>query len=296
MENKIYLNDLILLETFGNNIKLIRHYDSRIILNENLGGFRELVKFGLLDEYQSYQSKDVFKCEYIISFYGEENSNAVFYGVFRVKSVRQNAPMPSKNFTKYWDKMEINEQTYFYDLEELQDYKRFKNRIVIKWGIGSSTRSWHQWNLTEKKKEVIELRPINYIGEFPGYKNVILNYQDLKTMIENPDSNRNWVDELSRISAVYSILDKKTGNVYIGSASGETGGLWGRWSTYAKDPTGGGNKFLSALKNSDEQFALSFQYSILEVLPKGTLRKEVIILEQLYKKKLGPKICELNAN
>jgi len=295
MTNKIYLNELLPLDRFGSKLKLVRHYDSRVKQKSKLENFGALVKYGLLNEYQSYQAKDILNCKYFVSFYGEENSKAVFYGVFKVKSKCQNAPVPSKTFNKYWPQMVINESTYYYELEEILEFEKYKNRIVIKWGTGSSTRSWHQWHNNKKPKELVELRPANYIGEFPGYKNVILDYFDLKKMIDNPDSNRIWFDELSRISAVYAILDKLNGDVYIGSASGETGGLWGRWSTYAKNPSGG-NKLLSKLKNNDEHFSNNLQYSILEVLPRGTRKEDVVSIEQLYKNKLGTKVFGLNAN
>lgn len=295
MESKIYLTDLISLGSFGKSVKLIRHYDSRINLNNDLGGFEELVKFGLLDEYQSYQKNDIFNCDFIISFYGEENSKAVFYGIYKVIQKGQNAPIPSSNFRNYWDEMEINDQTYFYELEELEDYKKFKNRIVIKWGDGSSTRSWHQWISEEKRKEVIEIRPENFIGEFPGWKNVIIDFFDLKKMISNPDSHRNWFNELSKISAVYAILDKSCGNIYIGSAYNEKEGLWSRWLNYSKDPTGG-NKLLQELKKKNNDFYKYLQFSILEILPKGARKEDVLKLEKTLKDKLGTKVYGLNAN
>lgn len=295
MANNIYLNEILPLDKFKTKIKLVRHYDSRVKLNLNHGGFNDLVKYGLLDEYQQYQKKNILNCEYFVSFYGEENSKAVFYGIFKVNNKQQNAPLPSEKFNKFWSEMVISDSTFYYDLEELAEFKKYKNRIVIKWGEGSSTRSWHQWYNPKKQKELLEIRPINFIGEFPGYKMAILDYFDLKKMIENPDSNRSWFDELSRISAVYAILDKSSGNIYIGSAYGESGGLWGRWSTYAKDPTGG-NKLLTELGKNNEQFSNNLQYSILEVLPKGTRKEDVISIEQLYKNKLGTKVFGLNSN
>jgi hypothetical protein len=295
MKSKIYLDDLISFERFGEKFKLVRHYDSRIELDHEKGGFKEFIKFGLLDEYQKYQSKDVLNCEYFVSFYGEEHSKAVFYGIYKVLRKGKNAPPLSGDFLNYWSKMIINEETFYYELEELDEYRKFRNRIVIKWGVGSSARSWHQWYSQDKKKELVEIRPENFIGEFPGLKKVIIDYFDLKRMIDNPDSNRGWYDELSKIAAVYAILDKSNGNIYIGSASGEANGLWDRWATYVKDPTGG-NKLLVALKNQNEHFFEQLQYSILEILPRGARKEDVIGLEQILKHKLGKKVCLLNAN
>lgn len=41
-------------------------------------------KKGKIELYQSFQSKDVFNCDYIISFIGEPNDKARFIGIYDV--------------------------------------------------------------------------------------------------------------------------------------------------------------------------------------------------------------------
>jgi len=87
------------------------------------------------------------------------------------------------------------------------------------------------------------------------------------------------------VAGVYLITDTNTGKHYVGSASGEQGGIWGRWSEYARTKHGG-NKRLRALITADDDYCRHFQFSILEVFPIKRDRHEVLEYEQLYKRKL----------
>ena len=75
----------------------------------------------------------------------------------------------------------------------------------------------------------------------------------------------------------------------------EEGGIWGRWSEYARTKHGG-NKRLIALITVDPEYCSHFQYFILEVFPIKRDRKEVLEYEQLYKKKLRSVQFGLNDN
>ncbi|MBN1998511.1 GIY-YIG nuclease family protein [candidate division KSB1 bacterium] len=290
------LKDIIDLDTLsgGTKIKLVRHFDSRLKIENEPKPFLKLVKQELLEEYQRYQARHIFNCDNIVSFYGEENSKAVFYGIYKVEKFSQDAPPVSDEFKTVWSDMEIHESTFYYTLTELPEYRKYRNRLVIKWGEGASTRMWHQWYDKGKNKEVIEIRPKNYIGDFPGVMNIMIDYWDLKKMIDNPESHRIWYHQLSQIFAVYAILDKVTGKVYIGSAYG-TDGLWGRWSDYIKSKSCG-NKLLDELLQENPAAYLNFQFSVLEVLPYNTKPNDVIAIEKSYKGKLGSRFFGLNAN
>ena len=87
------------------------------------------------------------------------------------------------------------------------------------------------------------------------------------------------------MAGVYLITDIKTGKQYVGSASGEQGGIWGRWIEYARTKHGG-NKRLRELITADNDYCRHFQFSILEVFPIKRDRHEVLEYEQLYKRKL----------
>ena len=96
-------------------------------------------------------------------------------------------------------------------------------------------------------------------------------------------------------ASLSELTDTKTGKHYVGSASGEQGGIWGRWSEYARTKHGG-NKRLKELIAADADYCNNFQYSILEVFPIKRDRYEVLEYEQLYKKKLWSIQFGLNDN
>lgn len=252
----------------GKKVKLVRHKDSR-------AEYRHVMKDReALLQYQREQAKDVFKgCDYIISFIGLERKRSVFIGVFKINS------SGAKNGKHY------------YDLEPVSEFSDFVDRLVIDWG--SNAISWHQW-YDRQEKEVIEILPQGYIGNFPGLLDFVLEYDELKTLIDNPEANHEWCHHLSAVNGVYLILDSSTGQQYIGSANGSNG-IWQRWSDYAG--TGHGhNKELIALHKTDKTHHKNFKFSVLQSLPSNITQREIVEIENLYKQKLGSRAHGLNRN
>ena len=256
----------------SSKIKLVRHKDSR-------KEYKDIIKDrAALLEYQKEQGNPVFKnTDYIISFIGQEGTKSLLFGFFKVNGVEKN----SQN------------NKYYYDLEEvkLKELDDFIDRVVINWG--SSTISWHQW-YHKQNKEIVELLPKGYMGDFKGITDFVLDYQELKKLINNSDANRDWHLNLSSINGVYMILDKKTGNQYIGSAYGQ-GGVWQRWSDYASNGHGGNQKLIELCANKNN-YESNFQFTILKSLPSNLSNREVIKIENLYKDKFGTKAFGLNQN
>ncbi len=249
-------------------VKLVRHKDNRKQYRELIKDRDELLK------YQADQLNNVFgECDYIASFVGIEQSRAIFIGMFKV------------------DDIEKYPNGYKYVLNEVDGFDDFKERLVINWGEGAI--NWHQW-ADSNPKNIVELLPKGYLGEFPGLLDFTLDYTELKKLGENRSANREWYLQLSSINGIYLILDKVTGNQYIGSAYGKEG-VWQRWSEYSK--TGhGGNELLKELCLIDNQYYKNFQFTILQSLPSNLSNKDVIAVENLYKKKLGTKVFGLNKN
>lgn len=252
----------------GKKVKLVRHKDSR-------AEYRHMMKDrDALLEYQKEQGKDVFKnCDYIISFIGIERRRSVFIGVFKV------------NGSKPVD------DGYHYDLEPIDEFSDLIDRIVIDWG--NNAISWHQW-YDRHDKEVIEILPKGYVGAFPGLLDFVLEYDELKTLVNNPDANHDWLQHLSAVNGIYLILDNLTGQQYIGSAYG-TGGIWQRWCEYAAN-SHGGNIELKSLVEKDQGYACNFTFSVLQSLPSNITPREIVKIEGLYKDKLGSRAHGLNAN
>lgn len=265
------LNELFSLKTdlFKNaKVKLVRHKDSRI-------EYRDMIKerSGLL-AYQREQPKEVFKgCDYIISFIGLERRRSILFGVFRVDGVT------------------FRDDKYHYDLTEIPEFDEYVDRIVIDWG--GSAISWHQW-YDAQPKEIVEILPKGYMGNFPGLLDFVLEFGELKRLTSNPEANADWRHHLSAVNGIYLILDTHTGMQYIGSANGSEG-IWQRWSHYAETKHGG-NRELVALIDADENYQRHFRYSILQTLPSNITQREIVAIENLYKEKLGSKAHGLNAN
>jgi len=251
-------------------VKVLRHRSS----NEDLWG---LVYSNRFTQYQNGQSWDVFgDAEYLISFIAERNKYAKFVGVWRVIG---KSKIPRK-------------KGYRYKTKYIPDYEELKRRLIVKWGDG--TRSWAQWLHRQGNKEISEILPADYVMDFPGFYDFTLSYEELRTMVSNPDSNREWYRMLSSISGVYLILDTKNGKQYIGSAYGR-GGIWGRWKSYVKYPHGR-NKLLVELLSKNPRRHKLFQFSILRVLEPSSTKDDVLNQEVLAKKKLGSRAFGLNSN
>ena len=252
----------------GKKVKLVRHKDSR-------AEYRHVIKDReALLEYQREQAKEIFKgCDYIICFIGLERKRSVFIGVFKVNGHN------------------MRNGQYYYDLEPIPEFNTFVDRLVIDWG--SNAISWHQW-YDRQSKEVMEILPQGYIGNFPGLLDFVLEYDELKELINNPDANYEWRHHLSAINGVYLILDSSTGMQYIGSANGNNG-IWQRWSDYAASGNGG-NKELVALQKNDPHHHKNFRFSVLQSLPSNITQREIVAIENLYKQKLGSRAHGLNRN
>ena len=89
------------------------------------------------------------------------------------------------------------------------------------------------------------------------------------------------------------ILAQKSGDLYVGSAYGESG-IWGRWRKYAKSGDGG-NAPLRALIEHDSDYPKQFRFSVLQILPKTLARDEVLQREVLYNHKLGTRATGLKS-
>lgn len=174
-----------------------------------------------------------------------------------------------------------------YKLTLLPNFEDYRKRLIIKLSrpIGRNI-----YNKTFKavqrdfKPEVYELASSTKLGSFPGYNNVLLTHKDLQTIInkEAPE----WKMALSNVKGVYCITDISTGKLYIGSASGDSDGIWQRWSSYANIANlTGGNKSFEEIKNIDAEYIIkNFSYSILEIFDVRTKREDIIHREEFWKK------------
>ena len=276
---------------FSEEAILVRHKDKRI-------NMFDLIEKNYFEFYQSTQNRKSFdKVKFMIVFIGLESTKALFYNIYRINGTKEletnDFPEGFLDMCPWWTSEYIKEkQIKLYDIEPLSGFDDLKERIIIDWGQG--TLAWIQ-NYNEKNiKEVIEILPTGYVKEFTDYLDFTLTYNQLKKLSTYPEANRRWIDKLSSINGIYLILDKKTGNQYIGSAYG-TNGVWGRWQNYISNGHGG-NKLLIELLEKDSNYLSNFQWTILETLPANLTKEKVISYETKYKEKLGTKSFGLNLN
>lgn len=267
-------------------VKMIRHPLSK-------QDVKMIYEMGFIEAYQAEQGKPVFDgCEYILSFLGTSNTNAMFIGCYKVgmryeEDVKKDMMPFGFPFPEYFDR------GCYYELELTDIMGELRNRLVIDWG--KSTIGWHQW--TRVEKEVIAIyspKNIREIKEFKSYEDTILTFHELETIINDPLTYEDWYSALYNINGIYLIRDEETGKQYVGSTY-NIDGIYGRWKCYA-DTHHGGDVGIIAELNSRPNAYEKFVFTILRVLPKIITPEEAINIESLYKQKLGTRIFGMNNN
>lgn len=150
-----------------------------------------------------------------------------------------------------------------YDADEVKEYEQYFGRLVVEYHNPCRTMGRKYENVMDEL-EVVQILNEQYTGnEFPGYENVRLSYPLLKNIVDRQLPG--WVDALRNQKAVYLITDTKTGKMYVGSATSQTGMLLQRWSSYAADGHGGNMELRELVKQQGLDYVKdNFQYSILE--------------------------------
>jgi len=269
-------------------VKMVRHQDTnREIKFEKLKKNKKL-----REEYQSLQSKNIFDCDYILSYLAIENSNSLFIGMYKVEGKEK---VENSTISKSLKELghEDNFTGYKYNLIKVDDLKDLEERLVIDWGKGY--RVWVQWLDKEKNKSVIEIRPEGYVDDFPGYEDVFLEYGELEKIIKYPNANKIWHQKLSSVFGIYLINDENTGKHYIGSAYGENG-IIGRWEIYIKNKMSENKELIKLMENKEEDYKSHFTFTILRTLSKALTKDEVIEKETSYKKRFTTIKFGFNSN
>lgn len=254
-------------------VKLIRHS-----LRDK--SFRECYEKNMVFEYTCHQKPNFSKgYEYWVIFISDSGTLAKLYSIYRVcgsvPDTKDRIPqgLPASEAEGY------NGHNAFFFLEIVDLLREYEGKLIIDWG--SSALMWHQKGTTEKP--IVSLRP-DEKKVFSGYEDLILTYDQLKEIIENPSIYEAWHTALSSVYAIYLIVDRENGRQYVGSAYGGDG-LLGRWSCYVKTLHGNNKLMKEVVCNYPDRYH-NFQFSILQILPKTLTPEEVINTESLYKRKL----------
>ncbi|MCG2523738.1 GIY-YIG nuclease family protein [Staphylococcus epidermidis] len=174
-----------------------------------------------------------------------------------------------------------------YELTLMEDYKEYRKRLIVKLKktIGRDLYNRLYKNIQDTlEPEVYEIAPNTKLGHFPGYQNVTLSHPQMQQIILRNEPS--WKQALMNVKGVYVITDLSNGKLYIGSASGNTDGIWQRWSDYANiENLTGGNKLLNEIKldKGKDYIVNNFQYSILEIFDTKTKANTIINRENYWK-------------
>lgn len=174
-----------------------------------------------------------------------------------------------------------------YELTLMDDYKEYRKRLIVKLKkpIGRDLYNRLYKNIQGTlEPEVYEIAPNTKLGHFPGYQNVTLSHPQMQQIISRNEPS--WKQALMNVKGVYVITDLSNGKLYIGSASGNTDGIWQRWSDYANiENLTGGNKLLNEIKldKGKDYIVNNFQYSILEIFDTKTKANTIINRENYWK-------------
>ncbi len=254
-------------------VKLIRH-----ALTDK--GFKACYDKNMVYEYTCHQKLGFSKgFDYWAIFISGEGTLAKFYALYKVCSaVPDSADLAPKGLPDCEAKGYVGENAVFL-LEPVEALKDYEKRLTIDWG--KSTRMWHQRGTTEKP--VVSLQ-MDEKKVFSGFEDLVLTYDELKEIVCNPVVYEAWHAALASVYAIYLIVDRETGKQYVGSAYG-SGGLLSRWSCYVETYHGHNKRMRELICDYPERFH-SFQFSILQILPKTLTADDVVSVESQYKRKL----------
>jgi len=184
-----------------------------------------------------------------------------------------------------------------YNLTLKEKFNEYRKRLIIKLDRPIGRDIYNKpYNTVQRdfKPEIYELAPSTKLGSFPGYSNVLLKHEDLQCIFhqEAPE----WKGVLSSVKGIYCITDTSNGQLYIGSASGDSGGIWQRWSTYANvnNLTGGNKTFIELKKSGAGHLIDNFTYSIIEIFDMKTKREDILKREEYWKRVFQTVKCGMN--
>ncbi len=179
--------------------------------------------------------------------------------------------------------------------EELREYLPYFGRVVVKYHKSHQAQGRYAKDMI-RNLEVSQILPSIFDGiDFPGYDNVRLTFSQLEAIIKN--FQKDWVAALENQKAVYLITDTLTGNLYVGSATGENGMLLQRWKNYIDNGHGNNKHLKEIVETKDFEYVKqNFQYAILENYNARVDKHIILGRESWWKQTLGKKATSLNGN
>lgn len=235
----------------------------------------------------------------------EKNNNHALDGIKYLVSMAQYYPY-GKDYYIFGGLYKVNENYLDrcscegYKLEKVNEYEDYEKRLIVRVNdpvkLSRCYLRWYTKAQEELEMEVYEIAPSTKTLNFKGYQNVFLSHKDLVRIISNDEPT--YKQALSHVKGVYVITDTNNGKLYIGSASGNSEGIWQRWSCYANNlnPTGGNKKLTEIFGEDEEYIQKHCKYSILEIFDTKTKKEDIIQRENYWKKVFETKQFGYNDN
>ena len=182
-----------------------------------------------------------------------------------------------------------------YEGEELEQYKSYFGRVVIKYRKTSQQQGRYYGEICDDL-EVQQILPTVFEGnDFPGYDKVRLSYPQLEAVLNH--GKRDWIAALENQKAVYLITDKESGKMYVGSATSDYGMLLQRWRSYISNGHGGNKELIELVEKKGINYIKNnFYYSILENYNAKVDDHIILERESWWKETLQTRIFGYNSN
>ena len=182
-----------------------------------------------------------------------------------------------------------------YEGEELEQYKSYFGRVVIKYRKTSQQQGRYYGEICDDL-EVQQILPTVFEGnDFPGYDKVRLSYPQLEAVLNH--GKRDWIAALENQKAVYLITDKENGKMYVGSATSDYGMLLQRWRSYISNGHGGNKELIELVEKKGINYIKNnFYYSILENYNARVDDQVILERESWWKETLQTRIFGYNSN
>lgn len=168
----------------------------------------------------------------------------------------------------------------------------FAGRLLVERASGQ-----HFLNASGDSFRIAEIYPDERHRKLPpfvSYDKTELTYPQLQELAAN--EYQDWKHPLSRINAIYMIVDSKTGKQYIGSTYTADGGLYARWKHYANTFHADDAELIRIKEQNDQAYLDGFKWFILKVLPLQISETEALEEETFFKERFCTRISGLNRN
>ncbi|WP_153067131.1 GIY-YIG nuclease family protein [Steroidobacter cummioxidans] len=225
-------------------------------------------------EWQSWQSRQNFGREFVVSLIQMPQPHLwLFAGAYNSRDCRADTG------------------GFRYQLDERVDCRPLDGRLVVRFERPGRQSYLKADNWADHMLIAELLAQRMTVPNFPGFKAVHISKAELDLIVREQDQA--WKAALSSVAAVYLITDADSGKFYVGSATGE-GGLWQRWSDYARTGHAENAKLKALLTRRNNTAELYF--SVLEIDDMRTSVPDIRRRESHWKDVLVTRMHGLNAN